>query len=229
MSNTILVVAAHADDEVLGCGGTIARHIHEGDQVYVHFMTDGVSSRIIDGQVNQQQDLIIKRAQSAKKAADILGIEDIFQYQFPDNALDSIPLITITKSIEESINQINPSIIYTHFSGDLNIDHQLTHRAVMTACRPLSSSSIKEIYSFEVLSSTEWGTNVTTHSFEPNYIVNIDHFIEKKLDAIRAYEAELRPSPHSRSLEAITALAKLRGQTRGIQYAEAFMVQRILR
>lgn len=222
MTNTILVLAAHPDDEILGCGGTIARHIAEGDKVYVHFMTDGVGARGENPQASQQ------RHTAAQAAADLLGISQLIFSNFPDNRMDSVPLLDIVKEIESSIQKISANIIYTHFSGDLNIDHQITHRAVMTACRPVSHCPVKAIYSFEVLSSTEWSHSMGEQAFIPNYIVAIDNYIQKKEAALQCYHQELREAPHSRSSEAIINLAKHRGQTHGFGFAEAFMVQRIV-
>jgi LmbE family N-acetylglucosaminyl deacetylase len=222
MAKTVLVVAAHADDEALGCGGTIARHVNEGDKVFLHVMTNGVGAR------EDLQEAIIQRQLATQKAASVLGIEKIFFSDFPDNAMDSVALLNIIKAIEITINDIKPEIIYTHFSNDLNIDHEVTHRALMTACRPIVGHPVKAIYSFEVLSSSEWLMQ-EKNNFQPNYIVDISEFFDKKITALKAYESELRVSPHSRSLNCIDALNRLRGETHGFTYAEAFMVQRILK
>ena len=151
MSRKILVVAAHADDETLGCGGTIARHVSEGDTVHVMIMTNGVGARG-DG----DEKAIKERQEAFHKAMSILGVQKTYENDFPDNRMDTFPLLEITQSVEKVIKKIEPSIVYTHHYGDLNIDHQITHKAVITACRPIPQSSVKEIYSFEVLSSTEW-------------------------------------------------------------------------
>lgn len=221
MSNTVLVVAAHADDEALGCGGTIAKHINNGDSVTVLFMTDGVSSRDVES------DEANIRVYASNKAMAVLGVKDIRQTCFPDNKMDSIPLLDVVKEVEVVIADIQPNVVYTHFAHDLNVDHRVTHNAVITACRPQSWSSVKKILSFEVLSSTEW--NSPSHpTFRPQYIVDISKYWNVKLEALECYQKEMRSFPHSRSFECIEALATLRGATNGVKKAEAFFIERIL-
>ena len=163
----ILVVAAHPDDEVLGCGGTIARHIHNGDKVQVVFLADGFGSRKNGS----------NRDASANEASKLLGCETPIYLNFPDNQLDSVTLLNIVKELEEIIGNFLPSIIYTHHYGDLNIDHQVTHRAVMTACRPQPNFCVKEIYTFEILSATHWQSVSMGGLFSPNYFVDVSDFI----------------------------------------------------
>ncbi len=221
MHRKILIIAAHPDDEVLGCGGTIARHIISGDSVHIIFLSDGETSR------NNANSLDIElRKKAAINAGIILGITEppIF-LQFPDNRMDSIELLDIIQKLETIIYAINPEVIYTHHSGDLNIDHQVTYQAVMTASRPLPGSSIKEIYSFEVLSSTELSTSKV---FIPNYFVDISDTLKHKISALKAYNSELNEFPYPRSIEAISAQAKYRGASVGINAAEAFSVQRLI-
>jgi N-acetylglucosamine malate deacetylase 1 len=219
----ILIVAAHPDDEVLGCGGTIARHIDEGSTVAVIFMSKGVSSRPV-ANVHDES----KRRHSAMNAAmKSLGVEHITCCDFPDNQMDSVPLLEVTKAIENIINSFKPNTVYTHFSQDLNIDHRITHQAVMTACRPQKKSTVSKIFSFEILSSTEWNSP-TLQAFTPQYIVDISKYWHKKLQALNCYQEELRVFPHSRSIECIEALATLRGCTHGIKMAEAFYIERII-
>ncbi len=221
MHRKILIIVAHPDDEVLGCGGTIARHIISGDSVHLVFLSDGETSR------NNANSLDIElRKKSAINAGIILGVTEppIF-LQFPDNRMDSIELLDIIQKLETIIYAINPEVIYTHHSGDLNIDHQVTYQAVMTASRPLPGSSIKAIYSFEVLSSTELSTS---KFFIPNYFVDISDTLEHKISALKAYNSELNEFPYPRSIEAISAQAKYRGASVGINAAEAFSVQRLI-
>ncbi|WP_261903491.1 PIG-L deacetylase family protein [Vibrio fortis] len=222
--NSILIVTAHPDDEVFGCGGTIARHISNGDKVAIHFMTDGVSARDYDNSVEAQI-----RKESALIALNELGVDadNVTFGDFPDNQMDTVPLIKVAKSVEESLAKVKPRIIYTHFSDDLNVDHRITHQAVMTACRPQSHSTVKEIYCYEVMSSTEWNSH-SQNKFNPNKHINIDDFWSKKLAALNAYSRELRAFPHSRSIEAIEALAIWRGASVGLNKAEAFQIERII-
>lgn len=223
MSHKVLVVAAHSDDEALGCAGTLARHISAGDSVGIVFMTDGVSSRSAT-----DESLVQERYNAAKKAADILGATIVKQFSFEDNAMDNVAFIDVVKAVESVISNVQPDIIYTHYANDLNIDHCITHRAIMTACRPQLHFSVKEIYSFEVLSSTEWSSKSEVQ-FYPQLLVDITEQWETKLKVIECYNKEMREAPHSRSIEAVAALATLRGNTHGFSKAEAFFVERILR
>lgn len=214
----VAVIVAHPDDEALGAGGTIARHVSIGDSVNVLFMTDGVGARGSD-------DGAYDRWQAALVALDILGVshERVKALDFPDNAIDSLPLLDVVKAIETHFQAASPHIIYTHHHGDLNIDHRIVHQAVMTAFRPLPGLSVYDIYAMEVLSSTEWSPEFV---FKPNVYVDVNEFMDKKIKALEAYEAEMRPSPHPRSVEAVRALATLRGSQSGLQNAEAFCLVR---
>ncbi|HEY8357826.1 MAG TPA: PIG-L deacetylase family protein [Ramlibacter sp.] len=223
MSRTVLVVAAHTDDEVLGCGGTLARHVAEGDSVHAIFLADGVSSR--DGAAHGEAE---RRDAAARHAHQILGLASATCLGMPDNKLDSLPLLQIVQSLEAAISKISPTTVYTHHHGDLNIDHAVTHQAVMTACRPLPGSRVREILSFEVMSSTEWATP-GRHPFLPNHYVDITPFMAVKMAAMRAYELEMRDEPHSRSFAHIEHLARHRGCSVGVGAAEAFMLVRSLR
>ncbi len=226
MSN-VLVISAHPDDEILGCGGTLIKHSANGDKVYQLFVSDGESSR--DIKKSQVKKLINKRKQCAKKSGAIIGAIETYFLDYPDNKLDEVPLLLIIKSIEKIIKKVSPEIIYTHCAQDLNIDHQIVHRAVITACRPLPGKSIKEIYCYEVLSSTEWGLSESQNSFNPNFFVDISKYFKQKLEALKMYKDELKPFPHPRSLEGIRVLGNYRGMNSGFKYAEAFSVKRILK
>ena len=218
----ILVIAAHPDDEVLGCGGTIAKHISKKDKVYVIFMANGVDSRNSPSKKDLKDRIL-----SSKLAKNILGITSSYHLNFPDNKMDSIPILNVIQKLEEIIKKINPEIVYTHHEGDLNIDHKITNAAVMTACRPLPNSSIKQIYGFEVLSSTEWSTQIKS-SFKPTFYNDITKYKKKKIRAIKAYGLEMRNKPHSRSIEHLEILAQHRGYSVGVEFAEAFEVYRII-
>jgi LmbE family N-acetylglucosaminyl deacetylase len=222
MSKTVLVVAAHTDDEALGCGGTIARHVVEGDTVYAVFLADGVTSRP-DATVKEVE----QRNAAAKRAHKILGVKKTYMLGFPDNRMDSVPLLDIVQKLERVLDEIKPQIIYTHHCGDLNVDHYITHRALLTACRPVPGSSVKEIYAFEVLSATEWNTP-GVNPFIPNIFVDISAYINTKLEALKAYEMEMRPEPHSRSIVNAERLAMLRGCSVGLTAAEGFTLVRAI-
>jgi LmbE family N-acetylglucosaminyl deacetylase len=215
----ILVVAAHPDDEVLGCGGAIAKHTAEGNKVDILFLADGEGAR--DNQADIQ-----KRQNNALRASQALGAENPKFLNFSDNRMDQHDLLDIIQAIEGVIDQVKPETIYTHHRGDLNIDHSITHRAVMTACRPMEAQSVRRILSFEVPSSTEWQTPEMGLAFVPNWFVDISSHLEAKLEALKAYKDEMRAFPHPRSEEAIKALSKWRGASSGLLSAEAFRLER---
>jgi len=224
MKEKILVIAAHSDDEALGCGGSIAKHCAKGHDVAVLFMTDGVGSRQGTGDAEARQ-----RNDASKRALEILGCTTFERFDFPDNALDSVPLLTVTKKIEEFCNGWGiPSTVYTHHPQDLNIDHRIVHSATLVAFRPQPSASRLPgtILSFEVPSSTGWFGSAP--AFQPNYFSDITSHLSTKLLALEAYSEEMRPWPHARSLRAVEALAHTRGSAVGVEAAEAFVVERII-
>jgi LmbE family N-acetylglucosaminyl deacetylase len=222
MANQILIVAAHPDDEALGCGGAIARHVAAGDSIAALFLADGETSRGTGGGLSS-------RREAARKAAKILGFEAQHFLDFPDNRLDSVPLLDVVRAVEAVLAAIRPNMIYTHHAGDLNVDHRIAQQAVLTACRPLAGSSVERILAFEVPSSTEWSAPGVGPLFAPNVFVDIAEFLPKKLAALAAYADEMRPFPHPRSIEAVGALARWRGASAGMAAAEAFMLVRDLR
>jgi LmbE family N-acetylglucosaminyl deacetylase len=217
----VLVVAAHPDDEVLGAGGTIARHVDAGDQVSVLICATGLASR---GAMLQAD--LDKLRTSARTAAAVLGAEAPIFLDFPDNAMDSVPLLDVVKAVQDVVDRRRPETIYTHHAGDLNIDHGIVARAVVTAARSLPGHSYRSIYAFETLSSTEWAPAALTAPFAPSHFVDISAQLDRKTKAMKAYESELRDYPHPRSIEGIRALAGVRGSTAGFAAAEAFMVLR---
>jgi len=228
MSERVLVIAAHPDDEVLGCGGIAARHTDAGDEVHVLIMAEGATARanVGEGSSAYAAERTALRA-AAKAAAGILGSESLTFADFPDNRMDTVALLDVTKRVEQMIAEIKPGIVYTHHGGDLNIDHQIVYKAVLTACRPLPGSPVHAIYAFETVSSTEWASPDTDIGpFHPTRFVDISGQLERKLAALDAYAMEMRPSPHARSIENISALATHRGASVGMAAAEALMVIR---
>ncbi len=222
----ILVVAAHPDDEVLGCGGTIARHVVEGDQVAVVIMGEGITSRDRHRSVDMRKDEMSMLREKAKQAHATLGVHSSHFFSFPDNRMDSVERLEMIKVIEDVVREYRPDTVYTHFSGDLNIDHRCVHDAVVTACRPLPGHSVNSLIFFEVLSSTEFRPSSPCTGFAPNVYIDIEETLGIKIEAMRAYESELCDFPHPRSLAAIEHLAKWRGASVGKKSAEAFMLGR---
>lgn len=216
--NKILIVAAHPDDEVLGCGGTIAKYTKEGSRVYCLFLGRGKASR--GGKVIQKEQTLLER--EAQRSAKILGISKIFFENFPDQQYDSVPILKIIQAVEEIKNRIKPDIIFTHHFGDLNKDHQVTYEAVMTAFRPLPKETVRNIYSFEIPSSTEWGAPKRKNYFVPNVFVDISETFNKKIKALGAYKSEIRLYPHPRSVKGIEIIARRWGMASGKELAEAF-------
>lgn len=217
---TVLAVVAHTDDEALGCGGTLRRHADQGDAVWALSLTDGVGARGAAPPAAQ------RRAAAARAAAEALGLTWLPSATFPDNALDSVPLLSIVKWVEAATERLQPHLIYTHHGGDLNIDHQRVCRAVLTACRPQPGHPVREIRAFEVPSSTEWSHPSVTAPFQPHLYIDISATWPAKRRALQAYSEELRPPPHARSEAGVEALARLRGAQVGLPAAEAFMVLR---
>lgn len=224
----VLVVAAHPDDEVLGCGGTIARLSAEGHQVHVAILGEGITGRL-----NDRSDANAKALDSlhshANRAGQILGAISVEVLDLPDNRFDTVPLLEINKRVERLIERHNPQVVYTHHAGDLNLDHVITHRAVLTATRPMSKSAVKTIYAFEIASSSEWAFGTTGPTFAPNVFVDIEKFIDAKCEAMSAYESEARDFPHPRSTEALRAQATRWGVACGRAAAEAFQLVRDIR
>lgn len=224
---TTLVIAAHPDDEVLGCGGTIAKLTDQETAVHFAFLADGVGARLHDDSGEYQAHLQ-QRRMAAQAATEILGAASVHFDDLPDNRLDTVALIDITRRVEALVAKHHPVKVFTHHSGDLNVDHRRVHQAVMTACRPQAGHPVRTILCFEVPSSTEWQTPGSGAAFEPNWFVDIGDTLERKLAALDAYRSELRDWPHARSRKGVEYLARWRGATVGCTAAEAFMLARCL-
>ncbi|MFD1446457.1 PIG-L deacetylase family protein [Oceanobacillus profundus] len=222
----ILVIAAHPDDEILGCGATMAKHVKNGDQVYVAILAEGITSRDQTRDRSNKVKELSLLALEAKKANEVIGVTELKLFDFPDNRMDSTDLLDIIKVVEKLIDNFKPDIIYTHHIGDVNIDHQRIHQAVITACRPIPNKHVvRELLFFEVLSSTEWQP-VQATPFTPNWFVDVSETIDIKLNSLKEYDYEMREWPHSRSITAALHLARLRGATIGVEAGEAFILGR---
>jgi LmbE family N-acetylglucosaminyl deacetylase len=220
IKSNVMVIVAHPDDETIGVAGTLARYSRAGIKVSVMCMTDGVGAR---GESALQA---INRRQNSELAALKIGFEWIFQGEFPDNMMDTVPFLDVVKLIEKYKNLKEPNIVFTHSPSDLNIDHRIIAKAVLTAFRPIPNQVIADLYSIEIPSATDFGHNDFFGSFKPNYFVDISSTWDLKLAALQIYGSEIPAPPHSRSVSGIDALSKLRGHQSGIERAEAFQLLR---
>lgn len=221
----ILIVAAHPDDEILGCGGTINKLADQGHELFTLILGEGITARDLARNPTKRKKELETLKKQVQKANKLIGVTEVFTFDLPDNRFDSVTLLDVVKIVEEVKERVSPEVVFTHYGEDLNIDHRVTFKAVLTAFRPVHGSSVKEIYSFEVPSSTEWNY---PQSFSPNFFVDISKNVKKKQEALKIYENELRDYPHPRSAESIKDRSKYWGSTSGLKYAEAFEVVRIV-
>ena len=234
----VLVIVAHPDDEVLGMGGTIKKIVKNGDSVKIVIMATGITSRrstkyknqtkydMDKNEMKEVKNQIQDLKRDAVKAAKILGVTNIEFLDFPDNEMDSVSNLQVTKEIERIIDEFKPEIIYTHNDSDVNVDHRVIYNATITATRPTGNSGIKEVISFEVPSSTEWNFGT---SFTPNIFVDISKELKVKLNAMSMYKNEIRKFPHPRSVEGLEVIARRWGTVCGCKAAEAFFLVRKIR
>ena len=233
----ILVIVAHPDDEVLGMGGTLKKLSNKNHDIKIVFLATGISARRSEKFTNEtkykidksltkkMKEQIKKLRLDAKTALKILGIKDIEFFNFPDNEMDKISNLEITKTIESIIKKFNPEIIYTHTKNDINVDHRAIFNATITATRPTTKLNVKKVICFEVPSSSEWNFGDT---FSPNIFVEIKKELSYKTKAIEAYKTELKKFPHPRSAKALDVIAKRWGTVSGFDAAEAFELIREL-
>lgn len=228
MSQTVLVVAAHPDDEVLGCGATIARRTAQGDTAHIILLGDGITSRYAKEVDADRAELDVLHGQ-AQSVATMLGAESVLFGNMPDNRFDEVTLLDVVKRIEAWLRELDPEVIYTHHPGDLNIDHRIAFQAVLTATRPVPACRVKEVYSFEVASSTEWAFQQISPPFKPNVFEDVTSTIDLKARCLERYQGEHREFPHPRSAKTLRAIARRWGSAVGLPYAEAFELVRSVR
>ncbi len=219
MSKRVLVLAAHPDDELLGLGGTLARHASLGDTVMSALIADVGSARYDDETIQAVRN-------NALQAAERLGVKEMRFAGLADQKLDVLPILDITRWIEMLLDEFRPHIIYTHHRGDINRDHAVVHEATLTAARPYSVPYVERILCYETPSATEWSGPYGESAFSPNIFVDIGTHLETKLNATAMYMSELRPYPHPRSLEALRVRAHFWGSVIGVPAAEPFMLVR---
>lgn len=221
MQNKILVIAPHADDEVIGCGATMAKAISNGDEVYVIIATN---ANIGAPELFDKKDIENVR-QEALDAHKHLGVKKTFFLDFPAPSLNAFPEYKISIELSKIISDLKPNILYIPHPGDLHQDHKAIYRASLVAARPQGDYSIKEIYCYETLSETEWAP-YQEKSFIPNVFNDTSDYFEKKIEAMRFFKSQIKEFPHTRSIETFEALAKFRGATVGVKRAESFILER---
>jgi LmbE family N-acetylglucosaminyl deacetylase len=225
----VLVIAAHPDDEILGCGGSIIEHIKQKDKVGIIIAAEGITSRDNSRNIKKREKEVQKLHFVSKKIAKNLKVNFIEFLQLPDNRLDSLDLLDLVKKIEKIIIKFKPKTIYTHHSGDLNIDHRLINNATITACRPYPGQTVEKVLTFEIPSSTNWAEAQKESTFIPNYYREITKSLKNKIKFLSMYKDEMRRWPHARSIKAVESLAHYRGSTIGVKSAEAFQVVRYIK
>lgn len=219
-----LVIAAHPDDEILGCGGTMANMSQAGHEVHIAILGEGITSR--HDQRDGNDSAIDQLHQCSQKAGELVGAASVRNLSLPDNRFDTLPTLEVVKVIESLIDEFQPETVFTQHGGDLNIDHVVTYRATLTATRPMKGCPIKSVYAYEVASSTEWAFGQFAPRFTPHVFVDIAETLEAKIAAMESYESEARPFPHPRSPEALRAIATRWGSQVGMSAAEVFSVVR---
>jgi N-acetylglucosamine malate deacetylase 1 len=219
MNSRVLVIAPHPDDEVLGCGGAIARHADQGDEVQILVMTRGAAELY---PLDHEEEV----RQEAKSAHAVLGVANVCFLDFPAPKLDTIPGYQLADAIASVIRNFQPQTVYLPHRGDIHVDHQKVYQATLVAARPINRCSVRQLLCYETLSETEWAPPWSDTAFVPNVFVNISDYLDLKLKAMHCYQSELQSAPHPRSIQAIETLAKLRGTTVNLPAAEAFMLVR---
>ena len=221
----ILVIAAHPDDEVLGMGGTIAKYAARGDEIAVLIVTDGSTSQYRND--SKLKEIIRTKKVETEKCADVLGVKHIFYGELPDMKLDVTPHIDINRVIENTIDDFRPTMVFTHFSGDVNMDHRRVYESTLVACRPVTEQCVKQLFMYSVPSSTEWNAQTTTNVFFPNWYEDINgEYAEKKYKAMECYKTELREYPHPRSIQYLRTADAAEGNRVGLFAAESFILLR---
>lgn len=218
----VVVVAAHPDDEILGAGGTLAKHVAMDDDVHAVVLADGALSRYSPEMVGELQ-------AGGVAAAQHIGFTSVRFESFPDQRLDQVAMIDLTQHIEQILAELRPDVVYTHFKRDVNADHSLVAQAVWTACRPYRMPHLRLLAAFETPSSTEWSSCVDGTPFRPTMFVDVAATLDAKLAAMSCYGSELRDYPHPRSLRALRERASYWGSVVGLAAAEPFLVLRDIR
>ena len=217
----VAVIGAHPDDEILGAGATLARHVQAGDEVHAIVVADGAGSRY-------PGDMMGTLEKDARRAAETIGFASLRLLSLPDQRLDTVPLIELTQLLESVLDDVGPQVVYTHFPGDVNADHGLVARAAWTACRPYYRPALRRFAVFETPSSTEWAWPMSDTTLQPNHFVDVTGTLDIKIAAMECYETELRDYPQPRSARSLRERAAFWGSQVGRLAAEPFRVLREL-
>ena len=223
----VLTIAAHPDDEVLGCGGAMAAHVAAGDHVGILILGEGLTSRSATREDAAREGITSLR-DDARRAAELLGVTDLTLLGFPDNRFDHVDLLDVVKAIEAVKITAAPDIVYVHHWGDLNIDHRVTFDAAMAAFRPLPGAAPVSVFAFEVPFATGWSGPAPDRAFVPTHYVDVDSTLERKIQAMEVYASERQVAPHPRAPESLRAWARYRGAQVGLHAAEAFVTVRTI-
>ena len=221
----LLIFAPHADDEILGCGGTIARYIAEGAEVHVCIVTN-LFPPIGDDSLAKENGWPINLYPETMKVKSVLGIKEYYFLRLPAVVLETVPRYETNGKIQKLIDTIEPDVVFIPHFGDMQKDHTLVSEAVMVAVRPKGRHIVRSVYSYETLSETEWNIPHVSNVFIPNTFIDISEFLDKKLEALACYQSQVADFPNPRSIEAVRALAMHRGSTCGFRAAEAFSLIR---
>lgn len=215
----VLVIATHADDEVLGCGGVMARHAEMGDHVHVAVVTRGIPEVFPPEYVDE----IFRELQAAHQ---LLGGSGIHFLDFPSPQLDTVPGYALADAIRKLIFKLEAQVVYAPYQGDLHGDHQAVYQAALVASRPINGCPVRRLLCYETLSETDWASPFGNSTFTPTVFIDISEYLGRKLEAMQCYRTQLKAPPHSRSLQSLEALARVRGRTVSMEAAEAFMLVR---
>ena len=217
----VLVIAAHPDDETIGAGGTIARHVAHGDEVYWCIVTQGYSPP-------WSEETLAAAQRQVYDVQRVLGIQEVFFCGFPTVKLNTVPYIDLCSALQRVVDQVRPEVVYTTPRDDINQDHRIVYEGTLVATRPLPGTSIRRLLCYEISPTARFGLPAGSSGFVPNVFVEVSQYMDKKLEAVSCYQTELREYPHPRSLEGLRLLAEERGLSVGLKAAECFQLIREL-
>jgi N-acetylglucosamine malate deacetylase 1 len=215
----VLVISAHPDDETIGAGGTLARHVAYGDDVYWCVVTQAYPPQWSEA-------VIAEAARQVNEVQHVLGFRQVFRLGFPTVKLNTVPYIDLSSALQRVIDDVRPEVVYTLSADDINLDHRIVYNSTLVAARPLPGSSIKRLLCYEIAPTARFGLPAGSHGFVANVFVDIADYLDRKLEAMACYKTELHEFPHPRSLQGLRLLAEERGLSVGLRAAECFQLIR---